>query len=247
MPVEELTSSIDRYQSAHSAAGVPHAFAIGAAARPVRLQTFGVRPQSYGAPTKTPSAHSVRPSTPRFNSGTSGAGRGSNSLHTFVLRKRCFECGSTTHFRHNCPQLLGKTTPKSEASVSRVGVCILRNDPAPKEQSLLRLRVNRVIIMALLHCLIVMPSVNGCDLEEPKFDSVVLQNVTAELSSLNYVDICLSGDDSRDVKRVSALCDTGAEICVANSSVVGGIYILKCDSSVHLCAPRSERALTLYT
>ena len=28
--------------------------------------------------------------------------------------------------------------------------------------------------------------------------------VTAE-----YVDICLSGDDSRDVKRVSALCDIG--------------------------------------
>jgi len=41
MPVEELTSSIDRYQSAHSAAGVPRAFAIGALARSVRPQTFG--------------------------------------------------------------------------------------------------------------------------------------------------------------------------------------------------------------
>ena len=43
MPLEELTSSIDRYQSAHSVAGVPRAFAIGAPARPVRPQTFGVR------------------------------------------------------------------------------------------------------------------------------------------------------------------------------------------------------------
>ena len=49
--------------------------------------------------------------------------------------------------------------------------------------------------------------------------------VTAELSSLKYVDICLSGDDSRDIKRVSALCDSGAEICVANSSVVEGLNL----------------------
>jgi len=90
MPVE-LTSSIDRYQSAHSAAGVPRAFAIGAPARSVRPQTFGVRPQSfgtrpqsYGPPAQTPPAHSVRPFTPRFNPGTSGAARGSDSGHTFI-------------------------------------------------------------------------------------------------------------------------------------------------------------------
>jgi len=77
MPVEELTSSIDRYQSAHSAAGVPRAFAIGA----------------------------------------------------FVPRKRCFECGSTRHFRQNCPQLLGKTAFKPQANVSRVCVGVLRNEP----------------------------------------------------------------------------------------------------------------------
>ena len=49
MPIVELTSSIDRYQSAHSAAGVPRAFAIGAPVRTVRPQMFGVRPQSFGA------------------------------------------------------------------------------------------------------------------------------------------------------------------------------------------------------
>ena len=49
IPADELTSSIDRYQSAHSAAGVPRAFAIGAPGKPVRPQTFGIRPQSYGA------------------------------------------------------------------------------------------------------------------------------------------------------------------------------------------------------
>jgi len=139
MPVEELTSSIDRYQSAHSAAGVPRAFAIGALARPVRPQTFcvrpqsfGTRPQSYGAPAQTPPAHSVRPFAPRFNPGTSGAGRGSDSGHTVVPRKRCFKCGSTRHFRDSCPQLLGKTTPKQEANVGRVGVGVLQNEPALK-------------------------------------------------------------------------------------------------------------------
>ena len=83
-----------------------------------------------------------------------------------------------------------------------------------------------------------MPFADGCDLKDPKVDSVILQNntvsinakapvsfVTAELSSLQYVDICLSGDDSRDVKRVSALCDSGAEICMANSSVVEGLNL----------------------
>jgi len=33
--------------------------------------------------------------------------------------------------------------------------------------------------------------------------------VTDKLSSLKYVDICLSCDDSHDVKCVSALCDIG--------------------------------------
>ena len=36
---------------------------------------------------------------------------------------------------------------------------------------------------------------------------------------------CLSVDDSRDVKRVLALCDSGAEVCVANSSVVEGLHL----------------------
>ena len=100
MPLEELTSSIDRYQSAHSAAGVPRAFAIGAAARPVRPQTFGVRPQSfgarprsYGAPAQTPPAPSVRPFTPRFNSGTRGAGPGSDSGHTFTPENVALSAG----------------------------------------------------------------------------------------------------------------------------------------------------------
>ena len=72
-----------------------------------------------------------------------------------------------------------------------------------KSRALLPLRVNRYHnngISSLFDC--VMPSVNGCDLEEPKVDSVVLQNntvsinaeaplsfVTAELSYLKYVDI----------------------------------------------------------
>ena len=83
-----------------------------------------------------------------------------------------------------------------------------------------------------------MPSVSRCDLDKPNVDSVILQNntvsinaeapvsfVTAELSSLKYVDICLSGDDSRDVKRVSALCDSGAKICVPNCPVMEGLNL----------------------
>ena len=49
--------------------------------------------------------------------------------------------------------------------------------------------------------------------------------ITAELSSLKYVDICLSDDNARDVKCVSALCDSEAEICVVNSSVVEGLNL----------------------
>jgi len=67
MPVEALAISVDCYQSAHSAPGVPRAFAIGAPARPVRQQSFGKRPQSHGAPAQTPPTHSVRPSPLRFN------------------------------------------------------------------------------------------------------------------------------------------------------------------------------------
>ena len=51
----------------------------------------------------------------------------------FIPRMRCFECGATTHVQINCPQLLGKTAFKPEANVSRVGVGVLRNEPALKE------------------------------------------------------------------------------------------------------------------
>jgi len=119
-------------------------------------------------------------------------------------------------------------------------VGILRNEPAIKEQSLVASACEQgnsdYGIASLFDC--VMPSVNGCGLDEPKVDSVIFQNntvsinaeapvsfVTAGLSSLKYVDICLSGDDSRDVKHVSALCHSGAEICVANSSVVEGLNL----------------------
>jgi len=65
----------------------------------------------------------------------------------------------------------------------------------------------------------VMPSVNGCDLDEPKVDSVIVQNntvsinavapvsfVTAELLSLKYVDICLA--TIRVMLNVYRLCVT---------------------------------------
>jgi len=43
---------------------------------------------------------------------------------------------------------------------------------------LLRLRANRIaVILALLLFDCVMPSVNGCDSDEPKVDSVILQNI----------------------------------------------------------------------
>ena len=62
------------------------------------------------------------------------------------------------------------------------------------------------MIVALRHnC--AMPSANRYDLDKPNVDTVILQNntvsmnaeapvsfVTAELSSLKYVDICLSGE-----------------------------------------------------
>ena len=99
---------------------------------------------------------------------------------------------------------------------------------------LLRLRANGVTVILAFDC--AMPSANRYDLDKPNVDTVILQNntvsinaeapvsfVTDESSSLKYVDTCLSGDDSRDVKRVSALCDSGAEIYVAYSSVVEGL------------------------
>ena len=131
----------------------------------------------------------MRPFTTRFNSGASRAGRGSDSGHTFVPRKRCFDCGSTRHFRQNCPQLLGKTPFKPEANVSRVGVGVLRNEPALKEQSLVTSVCEQgrsdFVIASLFDC--VMPSVNGCDLDKPNVDSVILQNNTVCLLMLRHL------------------------------------------------------------
>jgi len=49
---------------------------------------------------------------------------------------RCFECGATTHLRHNCPQFLGKAAAKPQASVNRVSACgYYVEDSAPKQHS----------------------------------------------------------------------------------------------------------------
>jgi len=122
------------------------------------------------------------------------AGRGSNSGHTLFPRKRCSECGATT-FRQNCPQLLGKTTHKSEANVGRVGVGILRNDSALTEQSPVASACEQsgnYGIASLFDC--VMPCVSGCYLEEPKVQPVILQN--------NNVPI----NDEASVSFVTAEC-----------------------------------------
>ena len=125
----------------------------------------------------------------------------------FIHRMRCFECGATTHIQINCPQLLGKTPFKPEANVSRVGVGVLWNEPALKEQSLGTSVCEQCYsdygIASLFDC--AMPSASKYDLDKPNVDMVILQNntvsinaeapvsfVTAELSSLKYVDICLS-------------------------------------------------------
>ena len=105
-----------------------------------------------------------------------------SSDNKFIPRMRCFACGATTHIEINCPQLLCKTTPKSETNVSRVGVGILRNDPALKDQSHVASacgQSDNYGIASLFDC--VMPSVNGRDLEEPKVDSVVLQSNTVSI------------------------------------------------------------------
>jgi len=110
-----------------------------------------------------------------------------------------------------------------------------------KSNALLRLCASRVaVIMILHHCFNLFDSVmpSNKNMDNGGVDSTILQNntvsviaetpvsfITAELSSLKYVDICLSGNDSHDGKRVSALRDSGAEICVANSSVVEGLNL----------------------
>ena len=43
----------------------------------------------------------------------------------FIPRMRCFECGAATRIQINCPQLLGKTTPKQEATVSRLSFSVV--------------------------------------------------------------------------------------------------------------------------
>ena len=85
--------------------------------------------------------------------------------------------------------MLGKATPKQEANVGRVGVGILRNEPALKEQSFVASAREQdhshFGIASLFYC--VMPAVNGCDLDEPNADSVILQNNTVSINAEAHV------------------------------------------------------------
>ena len=111
----------------------------------------------------------LQPAAPKFNPGASGTGRGNTSGHSFFPQKDCFECRSTTHFRHNCPQLRSKTVPKPEANVKRVSVRILHL----KSNVLLRLCVNRVVlIMILRHCMTLLCQSLNADKVELEFKSV---------------------------------------------------------------------------
>ena len=40
------------------------------------------------------------------------------------------------------------------------------------------------------------------------------------MSVLKYIDVCVTNDNSNVTKYTSALCDSGAEICVIKSSLL---------------------------
>ena len=103
--------------------------------------------------------------------------------------------------------------PKPEANVKRVSVDILRKDPAAHEQC----PITSVCEQSSIDYDIASLFDSFLPVEETVkdsiIDSVILQNntvsinveapvsfITAELSALKYVDICLSNDNSSDVK-----------------------------------------------
>jgi len=110
-------------------------------------------------------------------------------------------------FSAKLPTVARQTPFKPEANASRVGVGVLRNEPALKEQSFVAPECEQdrrdFGLASLFDCGKWHNTfADGCDLKEPKVDSVILQNntvsfnaeapvsfVTAELSSLKYVDI----------------------------------------------------------
>jgi len=67
-------------------------------------------------------------------------------------------------------------------------------------------------------------------------------DMCSPVSTLKYIDVCITSDDSSVTKYSSALCDSGAEICVIKSSlmkdmpvdVVGQIQLRRfCGQSVN--------------
>ena len=83
--------------------------------------------------------------------------------------------GRPVIFDKNCPQLLGKTPLKPDANVSRVGVGVLRNEPALREPSPVASACEQGYsdfgIASLFDC--AMPSANRYDIDKPNVDTVI--------------------------------------------------------------------------
>ena len=179
-----------------------------------------------------PTTSTVRP--PRSPSGNRKELAIKPATNTGKSTRRCFRCGSKTHIRSKCP----KNKPAQTHSNAKVNTCQVKT---PQEISGIQTLVDDVkspqltkVKDAEVQVCVETPVCDELPVGVHKVQSHVVcdsrvhdecQSVCDDYAKLQYVDVKITNCDKSGMKVLSALNDSGAQISVIRSAVLGSLHV----------------------
>ena len=222
LKVSELAEAIDLYFANRWQHGDrPRAGALGipASTKPASVPGLGNRSLPVSV---------VRP--PRSPNG--GRKYVNTHLAPGELSRRCFTCGSKFHLKNSCPERNKVTPAQSNAKVnlcqvqvpSQIGAAHTVNTNEIIGQPI------RAVDAEVQVC--VEPEISDVRATQTQTETVDVNSITDDSQSLDneyaklqYIDVKIADQNNSNVKVVSGLSDSGAEISVLSADVLGQLEV----------------------
>ena len=201
------------------------------------------------ATTKPVSAHSS--GFPRGNQ-TNNNNKGGKTTNEVLKvaasqdnRKTCFNCGSRFHLARDCPDRDKVTSDKSRPTQrpnAKAFTCVIKQDKAPQAGGATARPVNKLVKRNTAVDAGVQASSTDSPAVAPQPESGVNASMSGgsgctsvsltrsddimhDFAKLRYIDVRVADDPKSSYKVMSALCDSGAEICVIKADKVKNLNL----------------------
>ena len=227
LTLDQLTDAIDSYDANHWQDDKPRVAAIG---QPTSAKS-GIVEKGYQIRSPPPNGPAqVNPAVIENSDGGRSSG---------VNNKRCYICNSTTHLANFHRSNKQRAPNNARVNATRISEVIqnpqLDVNTLNADDILDVMNSESVddVIGELSHLEPTDTNVYGTSILDVSVESKNDRYVDAlDFSQLHYVDVCVTGDDEV-TRKVRALCDSGAEVCVIRPGLVNNTNVTR-DGSVKL-------------